>query len=63
MDQYTSLNRFAQPIRPDFAKFVIGENDAYIERSGVPDVREVWKGCEVQILPNTGHVQGKINPT
>lgn len=59
MNQYTSLEKFAKPLNPELAKFIIGEKDAYIDRRGVPDVREVWPGCDVQIIPNIGHVQGK----
>lgn len=58
MDQYTNLNRFSQPLRPDLAKFIISEHDAYIVRTGVPEMSDIWPGCEVEIIPNAGHIQG-----
>ena len=37
-------------------KFVIAEDDAYIERDGAPDISELWPGSQVLSLPNVGHV-------
>jgi hypothetical protein len=62
MEQFTNLKNFSSPVRPELAKFVIGSEDAYIERGGAPDISEVWPGTEVVTI-KTGHVQGKFKFT
>ncbi|KAI6203136.1 C4orf29-like protein [Aphelenchoides besseyi] len=58
MDQFTNLEQFPVPVATNLVKFVVAEDDAYIERTGAPDIRELWPGTEVLSLKNVGHVLG-----
>ncbi|KAI6241302.1 C4orf29-like protein [Aphelenchoides fujianensis] len=57
-DGTTNLKQFPVPFDPSLTKFVVAEGDAYIERTGAPDIRDLWPGCEVHSIPGVGHVLG-----
>lgn len=61
MDQFTSLEQYPVIKHPELSKFVIAENDAYIEREGAPHISDIWPGSQVISIPDVGHVLGFIN--
>ncbi|KAF5906439.1 protein ABHD18 isoform X1, partial [Clarias magur] len=55
MDECTHIANFSVPVDPGLIIVVQAKEDAYVPRSGVRSLQEVWPGCEVRYL-NGGHV-------
>ncbi|KAI5623112.1 protein ABHD18 [Silurus asotus] len=55
MDECTHIANFSVPVDPSLIIVVQAKEDAYVPRSGVRSLNEVWPGCEVRYL-NGGHV-------
>ncbi|CAF0761735.1 unnamed protein product [Rotaria sordida] len=59
MDEFTSLDNYSRPVESNIpnAMFIIGTNDGYVLRDGIPDMNDVWPGCLVRYIPY-GHISG-----
>ena len=44
LDYTTHLNSYPLPLAPELALFTIANDDMYVPRNGVLDVRDLWKG-------------------
>ncbi|KAM9377488.1 protein ABHD18 [Pholidichthys leucotaenia] len=59
MDECTHMANFSVPIDPTLIIVVQAKEDAYIPRSGVLSLQEIWPGCEVRYL-NGGHISAYL---
>ncbi|XP_048827158.1 protein ABHD18 isoform X1 [Brienomyrus brachyistius] len=59
MDECTHIANFSVPVDPSLVIVVQAKEDAYIPRSGVRSLQEIWPGCEVRYL-NGGHISAYL---
>ncbi|XP_063046791.1 protein ABHD18 [Engraulis encrasicolus] len=59
MDECTHIANFSVPVDPSLIIIVLAKEDAYIPRTGVRSLQEIWPGCEVRYL-NGGHVSAYL---
>jgi len=57
MDEFTSLEFYARPVDSNLsnALFIACTNDGYVLREGIPDMNDLWPGCQVRFIPY-GHI-------
>lgn len=59
MDECTHIANFSVPVDPSLIIVIQAKEDAYIPRSGVRSLQEIWPGCEVRYL-NGGHISAYL---
>lgn len=59
MDECTHMANFSVPVDPSLIIVVQAKEDAYIPRTGVLSLQEIWPGCEVRYL-NGGHISAYL---
>ncbi|KAM3832029.1 protein ABHD18 isoform 3-T5 [Vipera latastei] len=59
MDECTHVANFSVPVDPTLIIVVQAKEDAYIPRTGVRSLQEIWPGCEIRYL-NGGHVSAYL---
>ncbi|XP_049626068.1 protein ABHD18 [Suncus etruscus] len=59
MDECTHVGNFSVPVDPSLIIVVQAKEDAYIPRSGVRSLQEIWPGCEVRYLDG-GHISAYL---
>ncbi|MBN3280291.1 ABD18 protein, partial [Polyodon spathula] len=59
MDECTHIANFSVPVDPSLVIVVQAKEDAYIPRTGVRSLQEIWPGCEVRFL-NGGHISAYL---
>ncbi|KAA8579396.1 hypothetical protein FQN60_018673 [Etheostoma spectabile] len=59
MDECTHMANFSVPVDTSLIIVVQAKEDAYIPRTGVLSLQEIWPGCEVRYL-NGGHVSAYL---
>ncbi|KAM6953236.1 LOW QUALITY PROTEIN: protein ABHD18 [Aplochiton taeniatus] len=59
MDECTHIANFSVPVDPSMVIVVQAKEDAYIPRTGVLSLQEIWPGCEVRYL-NGGHISAYL---
>ncbi|KAM8908707.1 protein ABHD18 isoform 1-T2 [Spinachia spinachia] len=59
MDECTHMANFSVPVDTSLIIGVQAKEDAYIPRTGVLSLQEIWPGCEVRYL-NGGHISAYL---
>ncbi|XP_046871295.1 protein ABHD18 [Hypomesus transpacificus] len=59
MDECTHIANFSVPVDPSLIIVVQAKEDAYIPRTGVRSLQEIWPGCEVRYLKG-GHISAYL---
>ncbi|XP_047209999.1 protein ABHD18 isoform X2 [Girardinichthys multiradiatus] len=59
MDECTHMANFSVPVDTSLIIVVQAREDAYIPRTGVLSLQEIWPGCEVRYL-NGGHISAYL---
>ncbi|XP_053832164.1 protein ABHD18 isoform X2 [Vidua macroura] len=59
MDECTHVANFPVPVDPSLIIVVQAKEDAYIPRTGVRSLQEIWPGCEIRYLDG-GHVSAYL---
>lgn len=59
MDECTHIANFSVPVDPSLIIIVQAKEDAYVPRTGVRSLQEIWPGCEVRYL-NGGHISAYL---
>lgn len=59
MDECTHMANFSVPVDTGLIIVVQAREDAYIPRTGVLSLQEIWPGCEVRYL-NGGHISAYL---
>ncbi|XP_067153807.1 protein ABHD18 isoform X2 [Apteryx mantelli] len=59
MDECTHVANFSVPVDPSLIIVVQAKEDAYIPRTGVRSLQEIWPGCEIRYLDG-GHVSAYL---
>ncbi|XP_051473480.1 protein ABHD18 isoform X2 [Apus apus] len=59
MDECTHVGNFSVPVDPSLIIVVQAKEDAYIPRTGVRSLQEIWPGCEIRYLDG-GHVSAYL---
>ncbi|KAK5865291.1 hypothetical protein PBY51_016466 [Eleginops maclovinus] len=59
MDECTHMANFSVPVDPSLIIVVQAKEDAYIPRTGVLSLQEIWPGCEVRYM-NGGHISAYL---
>ncbi|XP_062380665.1 protein ABHD18 [Sardina pilchardus] len=59
MDECTHIANFSVPVDPSLIIIVLAKEDAYIPRTGVRSLQEIWPNCEVRYL-NGGHISAYL---
>ncbi|KGL74366.1 Uncharacterized protein C4orf29 [Tinamus guttatus] len=59
MDECTHVANFSVPVDPSLIIVVQAKEDAYIPRTGVRSLQEIWPGCEIRYLEG-GHVSAYL---
>lgn len=59
MDECTHIANFSVPVDPSLVIVLQAKEDAYIPRTGVRSLQEIWPGCEVRFL-NGGHISAYL---
>ncbi|TRY54649.1 hypothetical protein DNTS_031192 [Danionella cerebrum] len=59
MDECTHIGNFSVPVDPSLIIVLQAREDAYVPRSGVLGLPEIWPGCEVRFL-NGGHISAYL---
>ncbi|XP_055990484.1 protein ABHD18 [Sorex fumeus] len=59
MDECTHVANFSVPVDPSLIIAVQAKEDAYIPRTGVRSLQEIWPGCEVRYLEG-GHISAYL---
>ncbi|CAB1325130.1 unnamed protein product [Coregonus sp. 'balchen'] len=59
MDECTHIANFSVPVDPSLIIVIQAKEDAYIPRTGVRSLQEIWPGCEVRYL-NGGHISAYL---
>nr|XP_043896973.1 protein ABHD18 isoform X1 [Solea senegalensis] len=59
MDECTHMANFSVPVDPSLIIVVQAKEDAYVPRTGVLSLQEIWPGCEVRYL-NGGHISAYL---
>ncbi|XP_037531369.1 protein ABHD18 [Nematolebias whitei] len=59
MDECTHMANFSVPVDTNLIIVVQAKEDAYVPRTGVLSLQEIWPGCEVRFL-NGGHISAYL---
>uniref|UniRef100_A0A8C2IJT7 Abhydrolase domain containing 18 n=1 Tax=Cyprinus carpio TaxID=7962 RepID=A0A8C2IJT7_CYPCA len=59
MDECTHIANFSVPVDPSLIIIVQAKEDAYVPRTGVRSLQEIWPGCEVRYLKG-GHISAYL---
>ncbi|XP_026185709.1 protein ABHD18 isoform X3 [Mastacembelus armatus] len=59
MDECTHMANFSVPVDTSLIIVVQAREDAYIPRTGVLSLQEIWPGCEVRYM-NGGHISAYL---
>ncbi|XP_043917684.1 protein ABHD18 [Protopterus annectens] len=59
MDECTHVANFSVPIDPSLIIVVQAKEDAYVPRTGVRSLQEIWPGCEIRYLEG-GHISAYL---
>uniref|UniRef100_A0AAR2JBV5 Abhydrolase domain containing 18 n=1 Tax=Pygocentrus nattereri TaxID=42514 RepID=A0AAR2JBV5_PYGNA len=59
MDECTHIANFSVPVDPRLIIIVQAKEDAYVPRTGVRSLQEIWPGCEVRYLDG-GHISAYL---
>ncbi|XP_054546667.1 protein ABHD18 [Talpa occidentalis] len=59
MDECTHVANFSVPVDPSLIIAVQAKEDAYIPRTGVLSLQEIWPGCEIRYLEG-GHISAYL---
>ncbi|XP_017750967.1 PREDICTED: protein ABHD18 isoform X4 [Rhinopithecus bieti] len=59
MDECTHVANFSVPVDPSLIIVVQAKEDAYIPRTGVRSLQEIWPGCEIRYLEG-GHISAYL---
>uniref|UniRef100_A0A3Q3JTJ6 Abhydrolase domain containing 18 n=1 Tax=Monopterus albus TaxID=43700 RepID=A0A3Q3JTJ6_MONAL len=59
MDECTHMANFSVPVDTSLIIVVQAKEDAYVPRTGVLSLQEIWPGCEVRYL-NGGHISAYL---
>uniref|UniRef100_M3XKT9 Abhydrolase domain containing 18 n=1 Tax=Latimeria chalumnae TaxID=7897 RepID=M3XKT9_LATCH len=59
MDECTHVANFSVPVDPSLIIVVQAKEDAYVPRTGVRSLQEIWPGCEIRYLTG-GHVSAYL---
>ncbi|KAL8207029.1 UNVERIFIED_CONTAM: Protein abhd18 [Gekko kuhli] len=59
MDECTHVANFSVPVDPTLIIVLQAKEDAYVPRTGVRSLQEIWPGCEVRYLEG-GHVSAYL---
>lgn len=59
MDECTHMANFSVPVDTGLIIVVQAKEDAYVPRTGVVSLQEIWPGCEVRYL-NGGHISAYL---
>lgn len=59
MDECTHMANFSVPVDPSLIIVVQATMDAYVPRTGVQSLRDIWPGCEVRYLSG-GHISAYL---
>lgn len=59
MDECTHMANFSVPVDTSLIIVVQAKGDAYVPRTGVLSLQEIWPGCEVRYL-NGGHISAYL---
>ncbi|KTG31624.1 hypothetical protein cypCar_00008918 [Cyprinus carpio] len=59
MDECTHIANFSVPLDPSLIIIVQAKEDAYVPRTGVRSLQEIWPGCEVRYLKG-GHISAYL---
>ncbi|KAG8453891.1 hypothetical protein GDO86_000495 [Hymenochirus boettgeri] len=59
MDECTHVGNFSVPVDPSLIIVVQAKEDAYIPRTGVRSLQELWPGCEIRYLEG-GHISAYL---
>ncbi|XP_019938613.1 protein ABHD18 [Paralichthys olivaceus] len=59
MDECTHMANFSVPVDTSLIIVVQAKEDAYIPRTGVVSLQDIWPGCEVRYL-NGGHISAYL---
>ncbi|XP_066498969.1 protein ABHD18 isoform X2 [Hoplias malabaricus] len=59
MDECTHIANFSVPVDPSLIIILQAKEDAYIPRTGVRSLQEIWPGCEVRYLDG-GHISAYL---
>ncbi|XP_069903711.1 protein ABHD18 isoform X6 [Oryctolagus cuniculus] len=59
MDECTHVANFSVPVDPSLIIVVQAKEDAYIPRTGVRSLQEIWPGCEIRYLDG-GHISAYL---
>ncbi|XP_075471569.1 protein ABHD18 [Ascaphus truei] len=59
MDECTHVANFSVPVDPSLIIVVQAKEDAYVPRTGVRSLQEIWPGCEIRYLEG-GHVSAYL---
>lgn len=59
MDECTHMANFSVPVDPSLIIVVQATMDAYVPRTGVLSLQDIWPGCEVRYL-NGGHISAYL---
>ncbi|KAJ7326968.1 hypothetical protein JRQ81_016727 [Phrynocephalus forsythii] len=59
MDECTHVANFSVPVDPTLIIVVQAKEDAYVPRTGVRSLQEIWPGCEIRYLDG-GHISAYL---
>uniref|UniRef100_A0A8C4WDN7 Abhydrolase domain containing 18 n=1 Tax=Gopherus evgoodei TaxID=1825980 RepID=A0A8C4WDN7_9SAUR len=59
MDECTHVANFSVPVDPSLIIVVQAKEDAYVPRTGVRSLQDIWPGCEIRYLGG-GHVSAYL---
>ncbi|XP_076842548.1 protein ABHD18 isoform X2 [Brachyhypopomus gauderio] len=59
MDECTHIANFSVPVDPSLIVIVQAKEDAYVPRTGVRSLQDIWPGCEVRYLDG-GHISAYL---
>uniref|UniRef100_A0A2K5CUN2 Abhydrolase domain containing 18 n=1 Tax=Aotus nancymaae TaxID=37293 RepID=A0A2K5CUN2_AOTNA len=59
MDECTHVANFSVPVDPSLIIVIQAKEDAYIPRTGVRSLQEIWPGCEIRYLEG-GHISAYL---
>ncbi|XP_077156449.1 protein ABHD18 isoform X2 [Paroedura picta] len=59
MDECTHVANFSVPVDPTLIIVLQAKEDAYVPRTGVRSLQEIWPGCEIRYLEG-GHVSAYL---
>ncbi|XP_074806947.1 protein ABHD18 isoform X2 [Natator depressus] len=59
MDECTHVANFSVPVDPSLIIVVQAKEDAYVPRTGVRSLQDIWPGCEIRYLGG-GHISAYL---